>query len=580
MAKLPMRLRALLLVACCAGATGAASDDSILRQALEDELERNMNELELEGVAKPHFIAYTVHDDHQITVSAANGGLGTMSTSRTRRLQIEVRVGTPQLDNSNFISQSTRNRRTNVSLPLEDDYALLRKQIWLATDRAYKNAVEVYAAKEAALQNSQQEPTLDFSTEKPYVYDDDRRSPDLDAADVRKFARAISKIGDDSSFIHDRGVSVFANKHLDTYANSEGSYFTRIDDTAFIRVTAWTQSDDGRYVSDYVNLIGRAWKDIADLPKVKLQVKSMHERLAAVRDAEPLDRYNGPVLFQRQAAAELIGQSLAANLVNFKQPVFENDNIAAMFNRAIPTSSLKERLGARVLPRSWNVYDDPTQETHNGASLVGHYPVDSDGLKTRRVTLVERGILKTLLTDRNPTDEIQSSTASNATGSNPSVSNLFVDAKDGLSDPELKQLLLDIVAENDADFGVRIDMVANPYVQVSGIPSPFLGAQLGEVIPATRAFKVYPNGDEELVRHVVVRTELLSELKNLPGYSATTSVHHTNYMFLGGDVSSIRDAVPVFVSIATPDILLEDASVSYPQGIVRSLPIVPHPQAK
>ena len=557
-----------------------AQNDAVLRQALQAELERSMNELALDGVAKPHFIGYTVHTDHQISVTAKHGGLGTMNTSRTRRLEIEIRVGTPALDNSNFISQSIRNRRTNVSLPLTNDYDLLRKQIWLATDRAYKNAVEVYAAKEAAMQNSQQEPTADFSIEHPHVFDDKRRSPDLDSNDVRRVARELSKIGADLPFIYDRNVSVFANKHLDLYLNSEGSYFTRIDDTAYIRATAWSQSADGRYISDYVNLVGRNWKELADLRTIKRQVRAMHDRLKAVSEAEPLDRYNGPVLFQGQAAAELIGQSLAANFVNFKHPVFESENIAAMFNRAIPKSSLKERLGARVLPRSWSVYDDPTQETFNGASLVGHYPVDSDGLKTRRVTLVENGILKTLLTDRNPTQDIRHSTASNATGSNPSVSNLFIEATDGLSDPELKQMLLDIVEENGDEFGIRINLVANPYVQISGIPSPFLGSQLGQVLPALQAYKVYPNGEEELVRHVVVRTELLAELRNLPGYSAKTSVHHTNYMFLGGDVSAVRDSVPVFVSIATPDILIEDVTISYPQGVVRSLPIISHPQTK
>ncbi|MCY3859494.1 MAG: metallopeptidase TldD-related protein [Gammaproteobacteria bacterium] len=557
----------------------AAEESRVLLQALQDELARSVDGLELEGVVTPHFIGYTVHTDRSITVNASKGGLENVNSGKSRRLEVEMRVGSRELDNSNFMSRNFRNQRVNRTLAIEDDYALLRKQIWLATDNAYKNAIEIYAAKEAAMKNSQQQATLDFSTEEPNVFIDERRSQKLDFEDVRDFARELSEVGQDESFIYDSDVMAFTNQHVDTYLNSEGSHFTRRDDTAYIRVTAWTQSDDGRYVSDYLYIVGRSWKEIADLPKVKREVMAMHERLKATREAEPLDRYNGPVLFQGQAAAELVGQVLARNLINFKKPVFENDSIAAMFNRADVVSSLKERLGSRVLPRSLSVYDDPTQSTYQGVNLVGHYPVDSDGLLTRRVNLIENGSLKTLLTDRNPSEDIQKSSASNATGAGPSVSNLFIEGTDGLSDDELNQLLLDIVEENGEDFGVRIDRVANPFVQISGVPSPFLGAAIGQSLPAITAYKVYPNGDEELVRHAVVQSDLLREMRNLPGYSSNISIHNSNYMFQGGDVSAFTGNVPVFVSIITPNFLIEDASLSYMEGVVRSLPIVPHPHA-
>ena len=566
-----------MFVCCLLARTAASEESTLLVQALQDELTRSMTGLELEDVVKPHFIGYTVHTDHSITVNASNGGVKSKNRSTSRRLEVEMRVGSRELDNSNYMSRNFRNQRVNRTLALEDDYDLLRKQIWLATDNAYKDAVETYAAKEAAMKNSQQEAMLDFSTEEPNVFMDDRRSQKLDFADVQKFARELSEVGQDHAFIYDSDVYVFTNQHVDTYLNSEGSHFTRIDDTAYIRATAWTQSDDGRYVSDYLFIVGRSWKDIADFPMVKREVMAMHERLKATREAEPLDRYNGPVLFRGQAAAELIGQVLARNLINYKKPVFENDSVAAMFNRAMLVSTLKERLGARVLPRSLSVYDDPTQTTYQDVDLVGHYPVDSDGLLTRRVNLVENGILNTLLSDRNPSEDIRQSTASNATGAGPSVSNLFIEGTDGLSNDELNQLLLDIVEENGEDFGVRIDRAANPFVAISGVPSPFLGSQPGQAIPAIRAYKVYPNGDEELVRHAVVRGNLLREMRNLPAYSSNVSVHSSNYMFQGGDISGFTGNVPVFVSIVTPDILIEDASLSYMEGVVRSLPIVPHP---
>ena len=312
----------------------AAEVSSVLTQAIQDELARSIDGLELEGVVTPHFIGYTVHTDRSITVNASKGGLENVNSSKSRRLEVEMRVGSRELDNSNYMSRNFRNQRVNRTLAIEDDYDLLRKQIWLATDNAYKNAIEIYAAKEAAMKNSQQQATLDFSTEEPNVFIDERRSQKLDFEDVRNFARELSAVGQDQAFIYDSDVLAFTNQHVDIYLNSEGSHFTRRDDTAYIRVTAWTQSIDGRYVSDYLYIVGRSWNEIADLPKVKREVMAMHDRLKATREAEPLDRYNGPVLFQGQAAAELVGQVLARNLINYKKPVFENDSIAAVFNRS------------------------------------------------------------------------------------------------------------------------------------------------------------------------------------------------------------------------------------------------------
>ena len=52
----------------------------------------------------------------------------------------------------------------------EDDYGPLRHDLWLATDAAYKEALEQLAQKRAFLQNRvQEEPVPDFSVEEAVV---------------------------------------------------------------------------------------------------------------------------------------------------------------------------------------------------------------------------------------------------------------------------------------------------------------------------------------------------------------------------------------------------------------------------
>ena len=571
------RLTYMLLVPIALGAPVQAANSELLR-ALQDELQRSMSDLHVEELPKPYFISYTVHTDHSASVDASNGGIENLSIRKSRSLQVEVRVGSRELDNTNFFSNQVRNFRGSTSLSLEDDYEQLRKQIWLATDRTYRQSVDVYAVKLAALQNTApQEREPDFSEETPYTHEDKRKSKPLDLNKIRETARDLSKLANKHDFLYDNRLLLFANQHLDTYLNSEGSYFTRVDDTAYIRASAWTQADDGRYLTDHVAITGRSWQDVLNPRPARKQINLMYDRLARLQEADTLERYNGPVLLQNQAAAEFVAQTLAQNFLNYKQPVFPSTNIAAAFQQMFQGRTFKDKLGARVLPRSWNVYDDPTIDNYGGEELIGQYPVDSDGLETQRVQLVEKGILKTLLSDRNPTKNILQSSASNATSSGPTPSNLIVETTAGVSQAELHDEFMQLVSEYGNEYGIRVDYVPTPLVGFAGIPSPYSGFRFGTALPTTTAYKVYPDGTEELVRNAIIASPLVPELRNLPAYSEDVTVHSGVYSYQSGDVSLASAGFPVYVSVVAPDILIEDATIINQEGIIRTIPIVPHP---
>ena len=55
-----------------------------------------------------------------------------------------------------------------VEAPLDDDVAVLRRQLWLVTDAAYRRALATFAKKQAALQNqASPDPVPDWSRETP-----------------------------------------------------------------------------------------------------------------------------------------------------------------------------------------------------------------------------------------------------------------------------------------------------------------------------------------------------------------------------------------------------------------------------
>jgi hypothetical protein len=63
--------------------------------------------LRLEGLEKPYFLAYRVEERRNQRVAATFGSVVAQGTTRGRSLRVEVRVGSPALDNTNFVAAGT-----------------------------------------------------------------------------------------------------------------------------------------------------------------------------------------------------------------------------------------------------------------------------------------------------------------------------------------------------------------------------------------------------------------------------------------------------------------------------------------
>ncbi len=94
------------------------------------------------------------------------------------------------------------------------------------------------------------------------------------------------------------------------------------------------------------------------------------ERLLALRDAETLDSYVGPVLLEDQAAAELIVHTLATKLVASPDPISADGNVFAALG-GMMSNSFVNKIGARVLPSFMYITNDPTIGEFKGTRLAG-----------------------------------------------------------------------------------------------------------------------------------------------------------------------------------------------------------------
>ncbi len=555
---------------------------NVVVQAMRDELARSTEELEMEGLEKPYFIAYTVHETEHLQASGSFGALLSSTETKSRRLSVEVRVGDPSFDNTNFGRMSFLPSSLGMaSLPLENDYREIRRAIWLATDRAYKEALESLAEKRATLQNeTRAEDIADFTAEEQFTFfaaGGPELPPRTALEDiVRDLSGSFRNLPDVFSSKAEASVG---NRHT-YYVNTEGSAFIRSDPTASVVVEARTQAEGGVVLNDSIAARGDSWEDVNDGETLRSRVDAMGASLSARRSAAALDPYNGPVLFEGQAAAELFAQGFMPRLLGNRVPDAE-PNFARMMQQS--RNPFLDRIGARVLPRFLSIEDDPTLE---GNGFLGSYAVDDDGVQARPKALVLNGVLRALLTTRNPVPGIDKSSG-NRRGEGPAPGNLVVTSNRGMSRDELDAEFKLLIEERGSDFGIVVRRMAKLGADDGASDSlsllrggPQAGPTLGHI---SVAYRVYPDGREELIPKAELVAVTEAAFRDIVAVSDTSTMHSFTHSPAGGLIPSfLTGALSALglgevVSVSVPDLLFEELSLRKPSGNAPHLPVAAHP---
>ncbi len=547
MRKMFRRLGICLLAALTLALPARAADDVVMK-AMRDELDRSMKQLQLEKLDKPYFIAYRVQDRTQLSASATFGALLSGGISHARYLTVQVRVGDYQRDNSNFLAFPLRANGLTETLPLpiDDDYQELRRQIWLATDGAYKAALETLSRKRAALENRTTRENLpDFSREQPTTALEPPSPVKMDLARAEALVRNLSAIFRQQPEIFTSSTSLEVSDTRSWYFNSEGSVTTQESSAANFMAGAQTQAVDGMMLPDWVMASAHSMEELPSESELAVQIRAMADRLTRLRHAPLVDRYTGPVLFDGGAGPELFSQVLAPKFLDMRVPASHNLQIETY--AAQSASKFQDRLGARVLPTFLSVVDDPTQASYQGTPLLGGHTVDDEGVRARPTTLVEKGLLKTLLATRDPVSGIPQSTGSfRAFGAQPS--NLIVAVENGKSQQELKDQLLSLVKQRNKEFGIEVRRVGR------------------------EIYKVYPDGHEELVRQGQFDGLDEAAFKDLAAVSRDLSVHTIPFAAYAGRLYMGQPGMPL-VSFVVPSLLFEDLTLKPTAGELPKLPL-------
>lgn len=472
-----------------------------LLAALQQELQRSRDKLLLEGAQKPYFIQYTVRDFEEHAAEVSLGAPTGRRQLRLRILTVIVRVGD--------YARDTDQGQVSDFLPTDDDGFALRHTLWLATDRAYKMALEGFTAKQTAIK--QFESVLDvpdFSRQLPQRTLMPRVRLAADPAVWEALLLRATGMARDRDEIQEFEGRLQFNATNLYIVNTEGTAVRLARSTYQLLVAGKSQAADGTVLRRSYESAAKTPAELVSPEAFLAETSQQLATLKALREAPAVtDEYRGPVLFSEDAAASLLESVLAPNLLGRRPPLGNNARV---------TGAYANNLRTRVLPDFLSVIDDPTLERYGNTPLLGAYQIDDEAVPAKPVTLIENGILVNYLLARKP---IQDFTVSNGHGRfymlavEPSPANLVLKASKTSTLAQLKAELIRLCRQQGLAYGYYVTRIAGARLPrllyrvwvKDGREELVRGAMLDELDPRALRSEIIAAGDDPWVNNTATR---------------------------------------------------------------------------
>ncbi len=566
---------------------------AVIERAMNDELTRAKRDLHLQGLIDPFFIAYTVADQTKLDIVASNGSLTRSDEHHERRETVRLLVNNYQLNDENFSDNTgffSFSSAPDNTLPLDDDYSGIRRVLWLSTDDLFKAANESFTKKKAAFEHKQLSADLkdlpDFSKAPAIQISEPPVALKYNRTALEDMIKDLSGVFSDHPEIHTSSVSLSISNSYQWITNTEGTRVRKPVTLCEIRIQATTQAEaDGQPLALSRVFVAKTPDKLPNAGELRAKVDELSDQLTALRNAPLFDKeYTGPVLFEDDAAADFLAENLISRLAAQREDVLGND-VSGIFSSG-KRSPLKEKLNTRILPTSVSLHDLSLTKSMNGADLLGYYPYDDEGVvPPMDLTMVDKGILKTLYMTRTPTKELRDPNghARSLAGGLPGLTENVpapgvIEYKDAKAEKlaAMKKELSTRAKDDGYDFGLVVRSIQG------GVPSEDAGFSLqdmlanGKMIIPALMYKVYKDGHEELVRGGEIGLPSIRDLREMISSKETVT---RNMLISGGSggLFSFSSKVPATL-IGPVDILAPELEVQKKKGeAYPTLPVVSRP---
>ena len=597
-----LRLAAILFALSNASAAlaQAPADNDHTLQAMRDEMARSKTRLQLQipqadQPVRPYFVEYRLLDMDVREVVAEFGALISSNHSRVRQMNVSARVGDYKLDSSNFISEEGFRGfiGSTGDVGIDRDYDSLRQDLWIATDQAFKEAVETYSRKQAYLSSLARPSDIDdFAKVEPVQHVDPLAHSDWSNRNWEQEARDTSAALRAFPQIYESRVTYYLVYTTEYLLTSEGTELRANRCFAAIEAGMNTLAADGMQVSHYYASYAPRPANLPNVDTVRKGLNVAGSELMAMRAASTAPDYTGPVLFEARAAATLIAEVLSPSLSGARPPLAFQQVVDQLMNSLGARSEWSGKVGARVLPLTVSLVDDPFAQDYKGTPLIGGYSIDEEGVPAQKVSLVEEGKLENLLMSRRPGPDFGKSNGHGRAGfltdPQPTMSNLFFTSSETVSRDDLKKKFLDACRSEKLNYCLVVRQMDNPSISLmhqedfTELLASFGGNAATDRLPLV-VYKIFPeDGHEEMVRGARITGFSPRTLRNISAIGNDDFVY--NYMqsqVVGvsgtalGAFGTAQNGLPA--SVVAPSLLFEEIEVRGARGEPKRLPLLPEP---
>lgn len=470
-------------------APAGGNADPVLLKTLQQELDRAMESLSKADPA-PYFISYSAGDDYSTIVMASNGALMANLSRHDRSVDVSVRVGSRQLDNTH--GENRAQSVTTATLPLDDKPDAIARVLWLNTDQMYRKASQTFLEVKTTtkVRADEEDVSGDFSQEKPQVsIGRVAETPRFDKKEWEERVRRYSSIFAKYPDIENSTVMLVVQSATKYFVSSEGSRV--VDSRPLIRVLALgsTRAADGMDLARSETFDASSFDKLASDQVMTAKIEKIAQDLQKLKKAPEVEPFDGPALLSGRAAAVFFHEVVGHRLEGQRQ---RGENEGQTFTKMV---------GQQVLPKFLSVEDDPTLPALGGVELSGNYSFDEEGEKGQKVELISNGVLKQFLMSRLPVKGFEHSNGHGRAqdGLMPvgRQGNLIVRSNKTVPEAKLRQALIEEIKKQHKPFGLYFEDIAGGFTLTTrNLPQAF------QVMPLM-VWKVFPDGrPDELVRGV------------------------------------------------------------------------------
>lgn len=548
----------ILIVLLFSGLRLSSQDEKAIINSLKKELFRFQEKLSRQQFP-PYYISYQVFDVESGGVVNSFGKTLSKNSSKNRYLDIDLRVGDYQLDNTHRSERGgfSVSSYQSVRLPLNLDEVAIRTAVWNATEKAYKEATKQYqnVLSSKALKVREEDTSADFSRENPSVYFEKQNKVNVDLNKWEAILNRVSAKFRENKWLLEGRISFSYENTYKIFVNTEGTEIAQNEPKFRINIFVRTKAEDGMVLYLYKSFFGFTENELPTEDSINKSLEELISKLKKLKDAPLMETYTGPAILKGEASGVFFHEIFGHRVEGHRQKD--------------PRSSqtFKSFLNQKVLPDFINVVFDPTLKEIGGTKLSGFYKFDDEGVPAQRVVSVDRGVFKNFIMSRSPVENFPKSNGHGRKNYGYRAvarqSNLIVESSKSVPFDSLRKMLIEECKRQGTEFGLLFESVEGGFTFTGRtIPNAF------NVMPIV-VYKVYVDGrPDELVRGVDLIGTPLTTFSNITATGNDLGVFN-------GICGAESGGVPV--SAVSPSILVSKIEVQKKDKSEEKPPVLPSP---